>query len=351
MRSAGAGGAGPGWADGGAASAEAASAGAALCTGATAGRARGGAASAGATLCTRATLCTGAGTAAGWSPPATAPPAGHRAPGRDRHCGRNRPAAPAQPQPQRDGEAAGQGRAEDQEGAQIGPAARRGIGVIDEIVGVGGSQQGADPDEARFDAVPAVGVRVAERDIGIAREAAGDFALIAGKPGGVGDTGGVRQLGDEPLGDLVGMLQRIVPAFERGRAKAAHRLRLGLGQPAQREQRVAVELDAIIGRVEGFQRNPLFARQKRHLPGRADRGIDSAVGERGGDAAGAERDQSELRWIDPLGLERGGKLDVEDVAGRQPPELCLGERAGRGEIGIGPVIDRRAALLENRRQQ
>ncbi len=268
-----------------------------------------------------------------------------------RHGGRHRPAALAQPQPHRDGEAADQRRAEDHQGAPIGSIARLGIGVEDEIVGIGGPHHGADPEHARLDAVPAVGVRMPERDIGIARELAGEFGLIVGKPGGIGDAGRVRQLGEQPLGDLVGVLQRVVPALQRGGAKAAHRLRLDPRQALQREQRVAVELDAVIGGIEGFERDPLFVSQPWRLPGRTDRGIDAAVDERAGDLVAVERDRFELAAIDPLGLECGGQLDIENIAGRQSSELGLDERGGRSEIGIGAVIDGRAARLEDRRQQ
>ncbi len=168
--------------------------------------------------------------------------------------------------------------ADDRQGAPIGAVARLGIGVIDEIVGVGGAQHGADPDHAGLDALPAVGIGVPELDFGITRQPAGELRLIAGKPGRVGNPRRARQFGDQPLGDLVGVLQRVIPALERRRAKAAHGLRLATGQALQREQRVAVELDAIIGGVEGFERDPLVARQPRHLPGRADRGVDSLVG-------------------------------------------------------------------------
>ena len=41
----------------------------------------------------------------------------------------------------------------------------------------------------------------------------------------------------------------------------------------------------------------------------------------------------------------------EQVARRQPPDLGVGQRAGRGEIVFGPVIDAGAAALKDRRQQ
>ena len=53
----------------------------------------------------------------------------------------------------------------------------------------------------------------------------------------------------------------------------------------------------------------------------------------------------------PLGLERRHQLDVEKIAGGQPPDLYIGQGAGRGEIVLGAVVDAGAAALKDRRQQ
>ena len=173
-----------------------------------------------------------------------------------------------------------------------------------------------------------------ELDLGIAREAAGEVGLIAGKSGRIGDARRARQLGDQPLGDFVGMLQRIVPAFQRCRAKAAHRLPLPSGQALQREQRVAVELDAIIGGVEGFERDPLVARQPRHVPSQADRGVDAALAERGDGLSGVERDRSPVGAHRAVELGGGGDPSEREQLRFLLPSRDPHERADLGEAQL-----------------
>ena len=244
-----------------------------------------------------------------------------------RRSGRGRP-APTQPEQRGDQETYEQRRAEDREGAEIGSAARVGVGIVDEIVCIHSAQHGAGAEEARLDAVPAVGVGMAERNIGVARQPACHFELICRKAGRVGDAGRGRKVSGQLAGHFVRVLQHVIPAPQRGVAEAAHRVGLGSRQALQRKQRVAVELDAIVARIKGFERDPFRARQPRDLPRGADRGVDCFVGERGGDAAGFDCHRLQLRGVDPLGAQRGGELDFEDVAGRQAGELCLAERGG-----------------------
>ena len=54
---------------------------------------------------------------------------------------------------------------------------------------------------------------------GIARQRARQLRLVMGKPGRIGDARQPRQFGEQPLGDLVRVVQRVFPALERGRAK------------------------------------------------------------------------------------------------------------------------------------
>ena len=192
---------------------------------------------------------------------------------------------------------------------------------------------------------------MAERDVGVTRQPARHLGLILGKPRRVRDTGRAGQGGDQPAGDFIGVLQRVIPAFQRGETKAAHHIRLVLCQALQREQRIAVKLNAVIGRVEGFEVEVSFFRQPRQIPGRPGGGIDRLVGEHAQGLAGLDRARFELFRIDPLGTQRGGKLDPDNVAGRKPRHLCLAERGRRAEIAIGAVIHGGAALLKNRRQQ
>src|SRR5262249_53001924 len=94
---------------------------------------------------------------------------------------------------------------------------------------------------------------MAERNVGIPGQPARYIDLVFRETGRIVDAGGVGQGGDDPSGNLLRMLQRVFPAAQRGEAEVAHELRLILRQPLQRENRVAVELDAVIREAERFE--------------------------------------------------------------------------------------------------
>ena len=261
------------------------------------------------------------------------------------------PPPPEEPRPGEQG-GDGHGHGHSQDGClPIGAAARHRVGIVEKGCEIGRARYCPDFDQALLNPAPAFRVRMAERDVGIAGELACDLRLVAREAGRVGYRYLHRQLGEDARRDLVGMLQGIRPTLDRGRAKALHHRRIGLRQTLQREQAVAVELGAIARGVEGSQRNAPLTRLPGQLPGRADHRVDPVAGEVGNGLARLDRQRSELLRIDPFAIERGAQLEVEDVARRQPPDSAAEQRLGRGEIAVGAVIDHRAALLKDRRQQ
>jgi hypothetical protein len=147
------------------------------------------------------------------------------------------------------------------------------------------------------------------------------------------------------------MLQGITPAFDRGLAKALNYRWVVFRETLQREQAVAVVVDAIARGIERFHRNAALTRLPGQLPDRTDHRVDPAAGKVGKGLARLDRQGSQLVRIDRLGLKRSAQFDIESVARREPPDPAVEQRPGRREVAIGAIINPRVALLKDRRQQ
>src|SRR6516165_11466812 len=110
----------------------------------------------------------------------------------------------------------------------ITTAPGRTVGMVQKGVEIGRTRYFADLGQALLNTVPAIRVRMAERNIGVASELTRDLGLIAGKAGRIGHCYPDRQFGENARRDFVGMLQGIPPAFDRSLAKTQNQRWVGL---------------------------------------------------------------------------------------------------------------------------
>src|SRR5436190_21386627 len=106
---------------------------------------------------------------------------------------------------------------------------------------------------------------MAERYLRILRQPPRDFRLVLGETGGVG--GRHLRLARQARGNLVRVLQRVVPALQRRLTETPYRVRIGPVEALQGEERIAIELDPVARGIERFQRNVLLASLPGQVPG------------------------------------------------------------------------------------
>ena len=115
---------------------------------------------------------------------------------------------------------------------------------------------------------------MAERGSGVTRKLRCKRSLIKGKAQGVGFLCEPRKVVAETDRDRLRVAQRIGPAFKRSSAQPARDSRVIGGIAGDGKKAVAVKGNAIIGRIEGFERDAALSRLPGQVPGRSDRSVD-----------------------------------------------------------------------------